>query len=89
MDCSSICDCRKYDRFLTLQQRYGSFEKATLEDFASAAVSHETDSLHSTMFGLRDLLVGTEAGGGRRRKRYAIKEPFFRGLRSTLRVGAR
>ena len=78
---------RKYDRFLTLKERYGSFERSTLEDFATTAVSHDDDSLHTTMYSLRDLAVGSRSGGRRqRRKRFAIKEPLFKGLRSAIQV---
>ena len=92
-----------YDRFVLYQKNASAFEKSTLMDFARTAVSHDSRSLQSTLYSLRDVVLGssdlfvghpnasapsTGDAAHSRPKRAALKQGLFRELKSLVQVGS-
>ena len=73
---------------LYYQQHNSTVERHTLEDFATHAVSHDPQSLQSTMSNLHHLAkgLGMHAKPHERQTRYAFKQGLFRQLQTVLTV---
>ncbi|XP_037089046.1 uncharacterized protein LOC119109513 isoform X1 [Pollicipes pollicipes] len=75
-----------YDRFLYYQRHNSTVERHTLDNFATHAVSHDPQSLQSTMLNLYHLAkgLGMHATPHTRHQRYAFKQGLFRQLQKVL-----